>query len=86
MRRLHLRDARLARAEPLRDFGLGQPKLFAPTSKAVCQRQLHFDEPSLIGGQAQEVAGITDRPPRTFESSPLIAVHGWLLSCLGRTA
>jgi hypothetical protein len=73
--RLHLSDARLAGSEAFRHFRLGQPESLSAPAETFGERQLHLDEPPLVGGQAEEVTGIAYRPPSPFELPPSLSVH-----------
>ena len=82
MGRFHFRDSGLTGPEPLGDLRLRQAKLLTPAAQSARQRQLHLDEAALIGRQIEKIAGITDRPSGSFESSLFLSAHARLPSCV----
>jgi hypothetical protein len=76
----HLRDTRLTGAESLGHLCLGHAQLFSPAAQSLSEGELRIHKPAFIVGQAQEIACVTDGPPRSLQTSTLICLHGLSLS------
>src|SRR5207245_11045246 len=74
--RLHLRNARLTRADQLGHPTLRQFPADPKGMQAAGQGELHFDERSLLLVEAQKLSGRPNLPSSTFKTSRLRAVHG----------
>src|SRR2546428_6045427 len=73
--RLHLRNARLTRANQLGHATLRQFPADPKCVQAASEGELHFDERSLLLVEAQKLSGRANLPTRTFKTSLLRAVH-----------
>src|SRR5438093_3906167 len=74
--RLHLRNARLTRANQLGHATLRQFPADPQCVQAASQGQFHFDECSLLLVEAQKLSRRANLPSRTFKTCLLRAVHG----------
>jgi hypothetical protein len=75
VRRLHLGESRLARPEALRRLRLRPPLLHAHVTQEAGEGKLELDERLLLGGEFEEILGVTDAPAGTFEAILLVLIH-----------